>query len=628
MSYKLYQSKKWIFWDAPNQIDYPDFITNDSYFDWELVESNNINFETYKSGKITVKDTSMTYFKLEKENGLTRYWFVKDIANVLKDGFIYNVELDFYMTYTRLLLNELTKTSNKNVLLNTTRASLATGMLNDDDLKNIVIMSSKLKDPLIDQIQKIYSDQVVKNTPHTGTIQVQDNDGTIRQLHIRTGAATVAKKDFLGCLNVCAVFINKKYSEYHVMPLIDAVKTQNVDGSFPQLYSGPESGKFINYFNSVENMLDILPKVNEYGVDGFVGFFKYPYRFGNYKTSRITKPASGDSVIPLDERFLFWTFNPLTPNRVNYPLNVGVNVNDSLVELFGELHDEIQFSQARNKKLHYFKHIKKLSNGNYSIQPTFNLSFANEFLLVPDINQFCDANDIEGFGGVLPSPDSSYVKQIYEAKKNYDMGLTSIANNYGNLGTSIATSALFGGAAGGIWGAAAGGVSSLISGIVTNELQRKQLTKAYEYQVSGASQSWVSSNTTDIWYFTQFYRAVKNDTTMWQPSTLDQGLRQLWFEFPLSNVSKTLIKQTYHLFGFPVNALVSFGKLLDRSHFINRFYIELDQDWIINNIRHLAKLNDVLANESSEVLNIIANQMSNGLRIWTNNAPNYNNFAD
>lgn len=609
MSYKLYQSKKWIFWDNPNQLDYPDFITGDDYFDWELVDTNNIHFETYKSGKITVKDDSITYFKLTKENGLTRFFFVKNIEKILTNGYVYNVDLDFYMTYTKILLNELSKNSNRPILLNATRASLATGMLGDEQLKHIVINSSKLQDPLIESIQKIYTGQILKDVKHTGTIQVQSNDLTIRELRIRTGAATVKKKEFLGSIGYCAVFINKRDSVYELYPIIDPLKTKDVDGDYPQLYSHT-GATFINYHNSIENLLEILPKTSDYGTDGFVGVFKYPYRFGNYKTTKIDTK---------DEQFLFWSFNPLVPEIVSFPLNVVVNANDSLIELFGELQDEIQFSQARNKKLHYFKHIKQSSN-NWSIQPKFTLNFCNEFLLIPYGNPYTDANDIEGFGSSLPSPDTEYVKRIYEARKNFDMGLTSLTNNYANL----ATNTILGGAIGGIGGAAA----SLISGVVSNELQRGQLTKAYEYQVAGASQSWVTSNTTDIWFFTQFFRAVKDNVEMWQPTTLEQGLRQTWFEYPLTLETKQLIKQTYHLFGFPVNALVSFGKMLDRSHFTKRFYIQLDQDWIVNNIRRLSILNDYLKNESVEILNEIANQLATGLRIWLNNSPDYESIGD
>lgn len=615
--YKLYQSKKWIFWDQPNQIDYPDFITNDQYFDWEFVDSNNISFETYKTGKITVKDNSISYFKLEKPNQITKYFFVKNVDKVLTNGFVYNVEIDVYMTYTRLILNELTKKANENILLNSTRCSLATGMLNDSQLKGVLINSSKLNDPLIESIEKIFDDQQIKNIKHTGTINVSLPNGRITKLDLRYGF-DIKKREFLGSVGYCAVFTNKVNGCYDVFPITDPLKTGKNSGERPQMFSqwivGSADDRNVDgYYNSLQNLLDILPRSSNHGSSSFVGVFKYPYRHGSYLAEKVSDTNES-------WHFLKWELKPLVPDIWGYPINILVNENDSLIELWGELHDEIQYSKARNKKLHYFKHIVKKGANNFAIEPKFYLSFANEFLFVPALNPYSDANDIEGFGSQLPSPDDQYYKFIYEAKKSYDMGLTSLTNNYANLASNaILSTALAGGA---------GGLSSVITGVISTELQRNQLTKGYQYQVAGASQSWVNSNTIDIWYYIQFYRAVKQDPEMWQPTNINDGMRQLWFEFPLNELSKKLIKQTYHLYGFPTNALISLFKMLDRSYFNNRFYIELDQAWTTNNIKRLAKLVPNLENENSEILMIIANQMINGLRIWLNNSPNYESWVD
>lgn len=132
--YKFYTTEKQIPWLISTDIKPLPNIT-DNYFNFvELPSTKQFDFINPFQARMVVNKDTYTYWKVERYvnnvKDKTYYFYTKRIISYIKNGFIIEVELDTYLTYTRDVINSIIA-NKRPVKIN--RGSITTNMLFDND---------------------------------------------------------------------------------------------------------------------------------------------------------------------------------------------------------------------------------------------------------------------------------------------------------------------------------------------------------------------------------------------------------------------------------------------------------------------------------------------------------------
>lgn len=115
----------------------------DGFFDFNLIQSNQFNFENVFTANIVVDSDKYTYWKIERyeNNQLERtfYFYTNRVLGMLKNAFILELSLDTYLTYTRNVI----KSINFSPWIN--RGTIISTMLEDSTYRQAYLKS--LKEP-------------------------------------------------------------------------------------------------------------------------------------------------------------------------------------------------------------------------------------------------------------------------------------------------------------------------------------------------------------------------------------------------------------------------------------------------------------------------------------------------
>lgn len=576
--YKLYQSRETIWWDNVIIENVPDW-DNDDYFYFQPVESNGINFETYRTGLINVKDKTSTYFKLEKENGETTYWFVKKINKVLKDGYQLAVELDVWYTYTRHILRHM-KLKDDYALID--RVHFTTrGFYKDINNATQYIQWMTKKDPIIDDIEPSYSLMYYELKNLASSLSAMG--GGVSKGTLTYGSSS----NHLFPLGLYLVFVAKPESQrkqvYDLFPIMTP------EGELVRI-----GGSSIIYQNIVDITTKLIARVTRYGLDGFLGLYKGPVILPKNNTYEVTESID-------NQRFIYFSIDPIDDYECTIPFDLSFPDNKNMVEQMVRLQTDVYFGATKKKLKNYFK---SFDFANKRGRDKMLVRFANGFIGLPkEWSYATTVEDMEGFGNQLPSPAGDYNKTITQAKTNFD---TSLANQVASFGTNVVTSgvsALINPALGSF--ALGGSVGGLVTGAIGSYL-------TYKNTVAGASATFINSFTTDIFYFDMFRYINKSYNLSFGTNltAISYGIR-----YTFTDDHKQFLTNIYDRIGYPVYQMINMRKFFQDNTFTRRYYIKFNQEWINVNIRKWLRASNYV-DVDSDVIGLVANQLSNGVLCW------------
>lgn len=579
--YKLYQSKQTIWWDNVIIENVPDW-DDDSYFNFELVDSNCINFETYSKGKITVKDKTITYFKLEKENGETTYWFVKNVDKVLSNGVVYNLELDFWYTYTKRILR-IFKRKDDYALIERTHFTTAAFYKNFENA-NLYIKYMTKADPIIDELEPQY-ELLFYESKQLSDQPIKAMGGGLGEGELTYGSSN----NHYYNIGLYLVFVAKEDG---------SIKKQFYD-FFPVMV--PEN-EWLLHNNSTrinQSLTEILTtlaaKVTRYGKEGFLGLYKGPVILPKDNRYNITEVIDG-------KRFIYLSYDNMELITSKIPFNLNLSENTNMIDHMLRLQTDTYFGSTKRKLKHYFKNF---DFRNKRARDEINLRFANGFLGFPkDWYDRFTIEDIESFGNILPSPSGDYNKALLQAQQQYDTSLSSMGTNFV---TGLASSALAGiinpaFSVGGLIGSAGG----LISGLIGNELN-------YKKAVAGASATFINSFTQDVFYL-EMYDYLNRSYNL-SGNTTKILLSNYGVKYNFNSEFKSELKYIYNRIGYPIYGMINMQQFFNDNTFRRRYYIKFDLNWVSINIRKWLRGSE-FADLDSDVLTEISKQLSNGLLCW------------
>lgn len=127
---------------------FPQPDISDSFFDFIEMKGKQLNFIDQFTATIVVNSDNCTYWKIERyvDNKLdkTMYFYTERQLGIIRNGFIYELTLDMYMTYTRTVLLDI-----KNKKLNpiVQRGSLLNEHFKNDNFINQPQVFKALKEP-------------------------------------------------------------------------------------------------------------------------------------------------------------------------------------------------------------------------------------------------------------------------------------------------------------------------------------------------------------------------------------------------------------------------------------------------------------------------------------------------
>lgn len=127
---------------------FPQPDISDSFFDFTEMRGKQLNFIDQFTATIVVNSDKCTYWKIERyvDNNLdkTMYFYTERQLGIIKNGFIYELTLDMYMTYTRKVLLDI-KNKKLNPIIQ--RGSLLNEHFKNDTFINQPQIFKTLKEP-------------------------------------------------------------------------------------------------------------------------------------------------------------------------------------------------------------------------------------------------------------------------------------------------------------------------------------------------------------------------------------------------------------------------------------------------------------------------------------------------
>lgn len=611
--YKLQKTTRKIFWDTLDKVDVPhwQFMQNDGWFGWSNVESNNIYFRAWNKALIVVDSIeNNTYFRMvNDEDNWISYWFVERVSKVLSKGYEVELIMDIWGTYAAQIVRDLVSTDKWEPLIE--RASLRNEHLEDEQMRNILINASINSDELLDDLKPQY-----KSTTKLRTWPLGQNNPNIqinylnRLYPLRVNTEYSPTPWWIWDFGMVFILKNSKTGDYDCFPIISKFLDYK-----PLIFKPIQFGD-AKISNSLQNLqVDYLktdgahkdPTTGDiiYASDAFVGVFYCPYYRQNYTTAQIDyrKP----DLSPASTFYIKWEHRPNQPILIHAPFKLNWDMNTSLIDKMSDLHDEVEWTKSRDKLLTYFKFIRKQGN-NWIIDPMYDMLFTDQFILYPrGILDFAVETDIKTFGGPLPSLSAEYHKARVNAQAAYDTGLSSM---FSSTAMSLGTTALLastGLVSGGLAPLLATGAISAVGSAMTNW---NNLSMQKQRALAGTSQTWINSSTSDIHQVIKYMELFQQEVNQ-VPNT--PNVSHLGIRYNLTDGFKKVIKQTYHLWGYPVKSHIPLSKLFNRT--TKKVFLKFDETWLLQYLKPMI-IQWPQKEVTLETQSAIVERLSRGVRIW------------
>lgn len=596
--YKLYQTTKPIPWVSIDNQLAPDINITDEWFNFQLVESNTIFFETWDRGKIVIKDLNITYFKLEKENKPTSYWYVSKVNKVLKTGYEVQIQLDIFMSYTKSVLKAMI---DNNISPYVNRVYFNKRMLfQNEDLRKLIFYSFYQDDPLINNVAYSYQ----SHKAETGTVAFLD-EGILKDFKFPaksnpakfSGAtSTVGEIQYSPKTN-----INNTSAFFNQECVLMLNKNGYVD-AYPIDDSKIEGTKWYN--NTIKGLMEYVVgrqvegANNLYANDSFLGIYRIPWCFTNqdYTFEYTWKQSGGYTLIFTHFNIWLDSFSKVRFPRAYIPFHN--DLKDTYIE---QLQPHIWGAQEINLNK-YFSHSEediKANKLSWSLWLNFNWNGAG--CCYPTNYYYNTPDDIISFGLQLPSYGNLYYETIRQINYRFDTGQANIM--FGVAQGLPSAAGKF--AASTTWGIASGINSIITLGRDIYNLERNTTESKWNASLGKT----LSTSQTMFWVM-NFRDFVSKFNLNRLPSGQSYAAFNACLLKQFTESSKQQIRFILKKNGFilnqPLNMNMWWSNIAPDEDSV---FIKMDKEWLITN------LYEIDSNLNIEQQELIINQLSKGFII-------------
>lgn len=644
--YKLYRTKKKIPWITPNMSNVPNPNITDAYFNFELVERNNISFKTWDKGSIVSEDY-YTYYKLENTTtGEITYWYVEGINKILSTGYELSLAIDIYMTHTRRIINSI---GNNNPLVD--RIFFNKRMFKTKpNLRKLIYYSFKLEDEVFDNPEFSPKELKLEETNLFKTTFPWDAKFTpsISYLHSAPGPETAFvedgtisidssdkpdSKEFTQQYGYYVIMLRSKEGLFDIYPISNKVLT--IRPIIPPSHHGPSFSRgqcYNKYFDLMVNIVNRKPPqsldgVNSpidtktglgfwgikdietiYQANSFQGIFKGPHFFTDKTKQKWLNRGwvRGTDHAPIFHYYL--EHNPQDPFLVELPKSL--ILKDTMIDTY------IEFNQPYfwgKKEIYPRKYLSYYEDNNPNntmddsnlVKPKFKISFLGEFIAVPAPNGFIEESDMISFGGQMISASNEYMDQVRKIQQTYDTGLTNAKIGLGQgIPSSIGKAA-----ANPLWG-----ISSLVGSSLTFARDYINLQMNKRNATANIGATYINSTTSD-WYYFNYITGLFTKTSI--ASDYNPNGRPNWINLIEPSVTKIFTEEQkdqmrfiLRNFGFKLNMCINYQEWFNTLENNDVAFIKFNETWINNMLPSINNQTIPL-----EIQQAIADQLSNGIRL-------------
>lgn len=673
--YKTYYSKANIFWNTIEGVDRPNPNITDDYFNFILMENTGINFISWDSASVVVKDKDITYFKIENWSNEetprlldTKYLFASEISKVLKNGYELQLDLDLWMTYARYIVKGLMQDE---YLPLVNRMSLYSKLAKDDRTKNYIRLGLTSPDKILDN--QLPSNNRLNLTIKSENMNKEIYTTTTNQiLTLQNKYWTDPKVRNLSPFGVYFVFLNKRTGMLDLYPVQINHLTNKETGQQYYLYQFTTSQREVHCWNSFFSLQFWLVRkswVEDYGSDGFLGVYRC-YNLAplmnqedidetNFNPKRwehreVTTQSSPKQVVA---DFMYFSIPSLNPKLITFDIIENVVSSDeenNFAKAGARLNTSLLIGNDLVK-------IKDLINDNsLSLKPKMLLSFNNAFIMFPYGDRYLQSNKLYTYGTQLPSYSKDYANQVQQANYRYDSGLAgrflgvtgAALRSYGAtvdaatgpdylreivddpLSSSIPN--LFNGiqplkivaniATGGLPTGTILGSLALLNSLKQNQRYRNDLFTSFA--------TLQNTDTKNTYWNNQFMSIIdkefgEQDIFQTQRDSFGYAyINHLHLKFEPDDIAKNNIMNIYNLYGYPVIAPVKLKDIFNVVTNPTKFYVEFNDGWITQNMRQLFRKYLPTTYIDKVILSAVITNIVQGIRIWFNNNPDYLNYDD
>lgn len=632
--YKLYQSKKPIPWVSPLMDNTPNVDIDDNYFNYEEIPTNTLNFIKWDQGSIVVYSNDITYFKLvNTTTNETKYWYVNKIEKVLKEGYMLQLSLDIYMTYTRRFIKELdsVKPLIERVYFN--RKMFKT----NEELRHLIYYSFKVDDEIIKGVD-LSTNQLdtlayeVSNTklPWNGSMGRMYYSGSTNQdyyfddVEINTDSVNENRYTFDYNYGYYVVMLRGKEGIYDFYPINNetfyfkpkwnkninnnAIQKGKIANDLRNLFfyvvnRNPSKGNS-PWFNDIktEGIKDIQTIYQE---GSFQGIYRAP-KMENTQKFKMRSWFNYDGTNYHWYSTMYYEVDSMKPFNLMFPSNL--LLDNDLIEYYITYSEywiwgETMFQPVKYTYMYENTKPQNLETDGNLFKPSFSCSFIGEVIAIPTSSSFSSLDDIISFGREIPSPSSEYADQQRKIKQTYDTGLTNaIIGSVQGIPSAIGK-----GVASPWWG-----ISSLIGSGLTLARDLKNLSMNRSNSLANITASYITTTKQDYFTYTTFIDAFKNHPMldMYQVRPNQLHLWEPLMVKTFTNSQKEQLRFILQNYGFKLNMCLPFLEWYKCLGQRDVAFIQFNEEWLNTSIPQLNK-----RNWNKEIQEAVKQQLSNGIRM-------------
>lgn len=625
--YKIYKTTKYIPWINTSGEDVPHPNIREEFFNFEEIPNSGAFFVSFDTARIVCKDKNVTYFRIYNEiKHEERFFYVNQILKVMKEGYEYELKLDYYMTYTRKILLAIQGYAWVE------RASFTKDMFfQNSSLRKVFYYAMKLNDELLSDIDPVCEKPLVSfkpfttfNTPwrflnsvsYSGGVDGWPDESVISPKYLWPTQENLSSEAFTQNLGLYYVMRKSNSTQYDLYPIND-YNFQYIDGK-------NDNGTFhVSLDNRYTRLFGVIHKsgfvnakyvdVNRYDDNSFVGvfkgpvFFSYPRAHNLNNTNDIMMVTNAMLTTAKNNQTInasyYMELNPNKPRTIEFPVVYNLKESTDLIDMYIKLTEPVGWSEKEVKPIRYLADVERSNasdNNSWRFQPWFFLTFIRRFLAIPYPNAFTTEEDIIGWPEEMASATDEYNKQVRRIQETFNTGLV----NAGIGAAQGGFSALGKAAANPMWG-----VSTLINSGIT--LGRDVLNLAMNKKIAmrGATSTILNTTSTAfyssynlLWYFNQ------NDIIKIRPNQ-DVVLKDPYYIKHYTPEQKAQIREIIKNYGFYINNMINFQSWVANIMGTREpFYIKFGSNWVRNNVKLSVPLN---------IMETIISQLENGIRINT-----------
>lgn len=612
--FKYYYSNKKPFWNAPVFKYVPDPFADDSWLQFSLLPDNaKINFVNENTAQIVIpfelfNDEMPTIFKVENDK-IKRYYLIKSYDIITNRSIVFNLELDYYLTYCRYLIKIL---DTKNIWLK------RSGINNINDGDHTLLNNVKhniVNDNLIKVEELLYTptyeEKILYKRNFFNELSTFDKKSNTIKTWPKQTTTPFNKNENLTRYGIYAVFLMKNADSFATQYALFPIFAEN-----DYLLRRQEGGNAYYcantfyppyYDNQAIYSIQEVPRLDGFK-NSFIGFFKGPNLtmkdFGEKFDYHIVTKQTG-STITNNFVFFFLILENLKPH--DFVLNLRPN-NITPIEY------NLDFIRDPSKlfnRLTLFNEnmlLKDLFSINITNKPFFNLFFNNGFCFSPvKYNNENAINSVYTMGGVMGLLTDNYIQEQINNRNQMNAGIMQQGFNLASRVVNPTS-----------WNAL-----SVVGGSVTTAQGIADLF--YKNAINEANLKNTSQNISNIDFKSSYdYLKIVGELTKNKNTNLDTMNQYYWVN-ELSQKDKEKINLLYAENGFLVNSKFSLSGYLNKvKQDPNRkfFPILIDWSYYLNNI-----YNQILNYQTSEYLPIFTplilqkaiNLMTNSLIIAIRN---------